>query len=245
MSTRNYSRFIPGEEISDVEQWSFGSIKTTAQVLAAQVKAKETALQETQAAESLRQGYQNGFAAGMAQGHKTGHAQGYDLAKAELQQKHKKQMDDFLATQAREEADRLVSVVANAQSDLADAAQVMAQGVLELSCEMARQVLRQELSINPHVLVPVIREALDLLGAEHKSAVLRMNPVDVDVLLPLVEHQFADMQITLRADNTMLPGGCHIESAGTVVDASLQKRWQRAVASLGLDSAWETPDEPS
>ncbi len=245
MSTRHYSRFIPGEEIGDVEQWNFGSIKTTAQVLAAQVKAKEAALQETQTSESLRQSYQNGFTAGMAQGHKTGQAQGYDLAKAELQQKYQKQMDDFLAHQAREEADRLVSVVANAQSDLADAAQVMAQGVLELSCEMARQVLRQELSINPHVLVPVIRESLDLLGAEHKSAVLRMNPADVEVFLPLVEHQFADMQITLRADNTVLPGGCHIESAGTVVDASLQNRWQRAVASLGLDSAWETPDEPS
>jgi flagellar assembly protein FliH len=241
----NYSRFIPVEEIDDVAQWNFGSIDTAAQTLAAQVKVREAALLETQTAENLKKSYQDGFTAGRAQGHKTGHAQGYDLAKAELQQQYKKQMDDFLAKQARQEADRLIPIFAKIQSDLADAAQVMAQGVLELSCEVARQILRQELSINPHVLVPVIREALDLLGAEHKSAVLRMNTVDVDVFLPLVEHQFADMQITLRADNTILPGGCHIESAGTVVDASLQKRWQRAVASLGLDSAWETPDEPS
>jgi flagellar assembly protein FliH len=245
MSTRNYSRFIPVEEISDVEQWNFGSIETATQVLAAQMKDREAALLETQTAENLQKSYQDGFTAGRAQGHKTGHAQGYDLAKAELQQQYKQQMDDFLANQARQEADRLISVLAKTQSDLADAAQVMAQGVLELSCEVARQVLRQELSINPHVLIPVIREALDLLGAEHKSAVLRMNPSDVEVFLPLVKNQFADMQITLRADNTMLLGGCHIESAGTVVDASLQKRWQRAVASLGLDSAWETSDEPS
>ena len=30
-----------------------------------------------------------------------------------------------------------------------------------------------------------------------------------------------------------------VESAGTVVDGSLDKRWQRAVAALGLDSAWQ------
>jgi flagellar assembly protein FliH len=35
----------------------------------------------------------------------------------------------------------------------------MAQGVLELACELARQVLRHELSVNPNVVQPVIREA--------------------------------------------------------------------------------------
>jgi flagellar assembly protein FliH len=30
-----------------------------------------------------------------------------------------------------------------------------------------------------------------------------------------------------------------VESAGTVVDGSLDKRWQRAVAALGLDCAWQ------
>jgi flagellar assembly protein FliH len=36
-----------------------------------------------------------------------------------------------------------------------------------------------------------------------------------------------------------------VDSAGMVVDATLQKRWQRAVATLGLESSWEDASEPS
>ena len=41
------------------------------------------------------------------------------------------------------------------------------------------------------------------------------------------------------ADATVSRGGCLIESAGTVVNGTLEKRWMRAVANLGLDSPWE------
>ena len=30
---------------------------------------------------------------------------------------------------------------------------------------------------------------------------------------------------------------------GTVVDGTVEKRWQRVVASLGLDSVWEESDD--
>jgi len=229
---RNYTRFIPGEEIEEVEQWRFGAINTAAQLLEAQVKAREVAKDEAYAESARQEGYQSGYTAGMAQGR----AQ----AQAELQQ----QMADFLDRQAKEAAQHFSELMASAQDQLAQAQQVMAQGVLELSCELARQVLRHELSVNPDVLRPVIREALDLLGAEHRSAVVRMHPGDHEVLERLVASEFSDMSMSLRADPAVLPGGCVVESAGMVVDASLQKRWQRAVATLGLASAWESADEP-
>jgi flagellar assembly protein FliH len=127
----------------------------------------------------------------------------------------------------------------SAQSQLTQVQQVMAEGVLELSCELARQVLRQELSVNPNVLMPVIREALGLLDAENRSAVVRMHPHDLDVLEGLMSTEFSGMALSLRADAALQPGGCVVESAGMVVDASLPKRWQRAVATLGLSSVWE------
>jgi len=51
--------------------------------------------------------------------------------------------------------------------------------------------------------------------------------------------------LNLRADPDLLPGSCLVESAGTVIDGTLQKRWQRAVATLGIDSNWEVPGEPA
>ncbi len=229
---RNYTRFIPGEEIEAVEQWRFGAIDTAAQILAAQVKAREVEQQSVQQASMREDGFQAGFLAGVAQGRA--------LAEAELQQK----MADFLATQASDSAQHLAQLFDSAQSQLAQAQQTMAQGVLELSCELARQVLRQELSVNPNVLMPVVREALDLLGVEHRSAVVRMNPLDVDVLEGLLSSEFSGLALNLRSDPALQPGGCIVESAGMVVDASLQKRWQRAVSTLGLANAWEDALEP-
>ncbi len=230
---RNYSRFIPGEEIEAVEQWRFGAIDTAAQMLAAQaqVRASEQDLADMDAAR--QESHQEGYAAGLVQGR----AQ----AEAELQQK----MADFLANHAKDTAQHFSELFNVTQNQLAGAQQTMAQGVLELSCELARQVLRQELSVNPNVLLPVIREALDMLGAEHRSAVVRMHPADLEVLEGLMSTEFAGMALTLRADPALQPGGCVVDSAGMVVDATLQKRWQRAVATLGLDATWEDASEPS
>lgn len=231
MIMRNYARFIPGEEIDAVEQWRFGAIDTAAQMLAAQEMARE-AEQDSARQQSVREeGFQAGYAAGLVDGR----AQ----AEVELQKK----MADFLTSQASESARALSVLFDSAQSQLAEAQQTMAQGVLELSCELARQVLRQELSVNPNVLMPVIREALELLGAEHRSAVVRMHPVDLDVLEGQLSSEFSGMALSLRSDLSLQPGGCVVESAGMVVDASLQKRWQRAVATLGLVNAWEDESE--
>ncbi len=58
MTMRNYARFIPGEEISAVEQWNFSAIDTAAQVLAAQVKAREAQEGQDQVELARQQGYQ-------------------------------------------------------------------------------------------------------------------------------------------------------------------------------------------
>ena len=34
------------------------------------------------------------------------------------------------------------------------------------------------------------------------------------------------------------PGDCRVESAGMAVDGTLDKRWRRAIAALGLTEAW-------
>ncbi|MDD2880972.1 MAG: FliH/SctL family protein [Rhodoferax sp.] len=230
---RNYARFIPGEEIQAAELWNFGAIDTTAQLLEAQAKARASEQDQVDLATACQDSRQAGYAAGLIQGR----AQ----AEAELQQK----MADFLDNQAQAAAQHFGALFATTQSQLAAAQQTMAQGVLELSCELARQVMRQELSVNPNVLLPVIAEALDMLGAEHRSAVVRMNPADLEVLGGLMPSEFTGMALTLRADPALQPGGCVVESAGMVVDATLQKRWQRAVATLGLESSWEGTSEPS
>lgn len=220
---RNYTRFIPGEEIGAVEQWNFGAVDTASQLLAAQVKAREEASDQV-TNDALRQ---EGYAEGFVQGH----------AQATLEAQ--RQITDFIANQGQETARNFAQLFVSVQAQQADAEQVVARGVLELACELARQVVRRELSVNPHALQPVIREALGLLTAENKTALIRMNPLDIEVLEDVLRTEFSGLSLTLLADATMARGGCLIESAGTVVDGTIEKRWMRAVANLGLNPPWE------
>lgn len=220
---RNYSRFIPGEEIDAVEQWNFAAVDTASLLLAAQVKVRDEAADESKQEACRQAGYAEGFAQGRAQ------------ATVEAQ----RQMADYIAHQGSDAARQFARLFATVQAQLAEAEQVMAQGTLELACELARQVLRRELSVDPKAVQPVIREALGLLVADTKSAVVRLHPLDLNVLEEVIRTEFSSLSLTLLADPILTRGGCLIESAGTVVDGTLEKRWMRAVASLGLESSWE------
>jgi flagellar assembly protein FliH len=223
LTMRNYTRFIPGEEVVDAAQWSFGAVDTAALALAAKARAKEEA-KEQAAADMARQ---------------EGYAQGLLDGRAQAMQEAQAQIAAFQASQGQEAARNFASLLIAADAQMGEAQQLMAQGVLELACEIARQILRQELSVNPDVLTPVIREALELLVADSKTAVVRLNPRDHEVIKAVLELEFPGVALALRADPRVSRGGCLVEAAGTVIDGSLEKRWARAVARLGLNLPWE------
>jgi flagellar assembly protein FliH len=220
---RDYTRFIPGEEIDAVARWDFGAVDTASILLAQQAKAREQAAESVQADVLRQEGFADGFAQGLAQ------------ARLEAQ----RQINEFTTHQGEEAALGFARLFQSAQSELVKAEQSIARGILDMACELARQVVRRELSVNPNSTQPVVREALTALLADHKSAVVRLNPLDVDVLQDVVRAEFSGMALTLVADAMVTPGGCLVESAGTVVDGTLEKRWSRAIANLGLDTPWE------
>ena len=226
---RNFNRFIPGEEVGAVAQWDFSAVDTASILLAAQADSRQEAAEQARDDAMRQEGYAQGFAQAQAQ--------------AVLETQHR--IAEFTRNQGDEAAQRLAAVFAATSMQLQQSEQAIAQGVLELACEVARQVLRQELSVNPNVLQPAVREALGMLLADSKSAVVRMNPLDLEVLEEPLRAEFSNLSLTLLADARVDRGGCLVESAGTVVDASVEKRWTRAVATLGLSVPWqEADDEP-
>jgi flagellar assembly protein FliH len=225
--TRNQNRFVSGENIGSVTDWNFAAVDQASIRFAAKLRAQE------QAEESAKTNVakQIGFSEGYAQGH----------AQATLEGERKIQA--FIATQGQDAAKQFGALIASAQSQIAESEQVMAKGVLELACELARQVLRHELASNPNALQPVIREALGMLAVDSKAALIRLHPTDLDILAEVLRQEFSYLSLTLMADANISRGGCIIESAGAVVDATLQRRWSRVVANLGLESSWEVPED--
>jgi flagellar assembly protein FliH len=225
--TRNQNRFVSGENIGSVTDWNFAAVDQASIRFAAKLRAQEQA----EEAAKTNVAKQIGFSEGYAQGH----------AQATLEGERK--IQEFIATQGQDAAKQFGALIAAAQSQIAESEQVMAKGVLELACELARQVLRHELASNPNALQPVIREALGMLAVDSKAALIRLHPTDLDILAEVLRQEFSYLSLTLMADANITRGGCIIESAGAVVDATLQRRWSRVVANLGLESSWEVPED--
>ena len=222
---RESSRFIADEDIDNAAPWNFGAVDTVSLKLARQVKERDEVAERARAEVARQAGFEDGFKQGRAH------------AALEAQNT----INEFTKNQGEEAAKVFVALFQSAQRQLDDAQQTIAQGVLELACELSRQILRQELSVNPNVLLPVVREALGLLVGDSKGSTVRLNPIDLDVLQDTLAAEFATLSLALLPDPTIERGGCLVEAAGTVVDGTLQKRWTRAVANLGLDLSWDEP----
>lgn len=229
--SRNQARFIPGEEVATVTEWDFGAVDQASVRFAAKIKAQADAEALLRDKELRQSGYAEGYAAGYAQGH----------AQATLE--GQRQINDYITHEGKQTAAQFAALFEHAKTQLAASEGVMAQGVLELACELARQVLRHELSSNPNAALPVVREALGLLAVDNKAAVVRLHPLDLDVLDEVLRQEYPSLSLTLLPDASLARGGCLVEAAGTVVDGTVEKRWLRALASLGLERPWEGDDD--
>ena len=229
---RSYSRFIPSEEVGDFTQWKFGAVDGSDLVEPAPEPEPEPLVEipveidEAEQQALAQQACDDAYAEGFAQG------------QAETALEWQRRLDEYIAQQGQESARRLQEVLQTFDASLIDLQQNMAQQVLELACDIARQVVRQELSVNPNPLQPVVREAVGMLVTEGRPATVRLNPVDLEAMAAPLREEVDVPGVQWVADDAVPEGGCIVESAGTVVDGSLDKRWQRAIAALGLDSPW-------
>ncbi len=221
---RPLTRFIPGEDIDAVSRWNFGDIDAAAMLLEEQSRERE--LKEQIA--SVRQQF-----------HAEGYADGFKQGRAQTLLEAQKQISDYIAQQGRETAEQFGSLVESAKSQLEGAEQMAGQAVLELACELARQVLRHEIASNPNVLLPVIREALGMLFSDSRAVQIKLHPLDLDMLQDILSEEYPNLPLTLQPDASITRGGCLVESGGTVIDGRLEKRWARAVGRLGQNLAWE------
>ena len=59
-----------------------------------------------------------------------------------------------------------------------------------------------------------------------------------------LSQELADTPMTLVPDAEIIRGGCVLEATHVTVDATMEGRWRRALASLGLTLKWpqETDD---
>lgn len=219
-----HSRFIPREEIGAVSAWTFTSMDPTEpEPEPAPVTEPEPPGIDEHALQAAREA---AYAEGYAQGHDAG---GQEVREA---------LEATVRKTAEETAVRMAQLLHNTREHLTRSEDQISRHILELACDLARQVVRQELVSNTQHLKPLIAEALSQLVEDGLPATVRMHPADYALMKGALQETLASPKPEFVADASLSPGGCLIESASMSVDATIEKRWARAVGNLGLDAAW-------
>ena len=222
-----HSRFIPREEIEGVAAWHFAAVDGSDEHLHAPASDKS----EGVTSEVLQEARQQAYAEGFERGHEAG---GQEVREA---------LEATVRKTAEETAVRMAQLLHNTKDHLKKSEEKISRHILELACDLARQVVRRELRQQTDHLQPVIDEALSQLIDDGLPATVRMNPADLALMKGALQETLASATPVFVADAAVSPGGCLIESSATTVDATIEKRWSRAVGNLGMNVAWNPGNE--
>ncbi|MDG5977893.1 flagellar assembly protein FliH [Hydrogenophaga taeniospiralis CCUG 15921] len=176
--------------------------------------------------QALNEVREQAYAEGFAHGHDAGSQEVRDALEATVRKT------------AEETAVRMAQLLHTTKEQLTRSEEQISRHILELACDLARQVVRQELQVNTQHLRPVIHEALSQLVDDGLPATVRMNPGDLALMKGALQEALSGPRPEFVADASISPGGCLVESPSTSVDATIEKRWMRAVGNLGLDTPW-------
>jgi flagellar assembly protein FliH len=116
---------------------------------------------------------------------------------------------------------RYVDGIARLQGVVRELGKPLAGEIVELAMVVAREIIGRELSTDRSRIADVVAEALADADGD-AGVVVRMNPAD---LAELRERRPELAQgASFVADRRLAPGGCVVESASQVIDASIEAR---------------------
>lgn len=119
-----------------------------------------------------------------------------------------------------------------------------AEQVLQLALAIARQVVRREVDVDAEAVMPPLREAVSAVIDQQAHPRVHLNPADLAHLRGDLEADGLFKGCRFIPDPSVTRGGCRVETAHTDVDATLETRWQRVLAAVGIDPR-RAPRDPA
>jgi len=136
------------------------------------------------------------------------------------------------------EAAKLAIVLDNLQQAVAGIEQEIADQLLALAIEIANQVMRQSLRLQPELILPLVREAMTALHPHQGQPQLFLHPDDAALVRTRLGEQLAHGNWRISDDSTLTAGGCRVELGASEVDATVETRWRRVVEAIGVSPEW-------
>jgi len=192
-----------------------------------------------------QQAHDEGFSEGHALGLKAAEIEAKatldeELAKLEEQrqqlQQQQEQHQQQMATEQADIAEQsayLTQLLESLTHPLNELDEVVEEQLLQLTINVARQLVRRELKTDPGEIIAIIREAMAILPVGKREIQIFLNAEDIQ----LVKSSFALAEDDQRSwhlveDPLISRGGCRLVSNDSQIDASVEKRLTAVATKL-------------
>ena len=112
----------------------------------------------------------------------------------------------------------------------------IAPDILDISLEIAKKIIKTEMTESPELLLETVNDILKGLSKEETKIMLKVNPTQAAVLkqeVPeIVEMAGLEAKVIIIPDENTMAGGCLVTTSNGVIDATLET--QLAIISEAL-----------
>ena len=148
-------------------------------------------------------------------------------------------LDSFKQSYANQVGAQVGQVLHALDHELGALEQQMAASVARIATELARQVVRSEITQRPALVAQVAREAVNAVLASARQITVQVHPDDHALVAAGCEDALLARGARLLAQPSVARGGCRVESDAGTVDARVAARWVQATQALGTGVPWD------
>lgn len=229
---------VPPEELSAWERWELPLLDEQGNEVAreeeVEVKpltaADIEAIRQSAWEEGREEGRANGYEEGFKQGADEGREQGLKEGRETGEQEGRSQAEQDTRSAIDEKLARLESVMAELVAPIERHQDELESALVNLATVLARAVIHRELSLDSSQVRQVVTDAVNSLPSTRENVRIRINPSDQEWVNEVATR--LDAEISVTTDETILAGGCKVETRHSLVDYTVEKRFQKAVQAM-------------
>lgn len=188
------------EIIEDVDGDNFDFSPMTAEDLQAITEAAE------------KEGFDKGYKQGLSKGELEGKKKAYDETTAQANEVLSNQVSQLLSI-----AEALIDPIDTQENELE-------KTLLNYVVELTRQLLERELQSDSSQVLTFLQRAVQALPIGAENIKVMLNPDDLALVETYAQEHQKDW--SFQSDPNMLPGGCRIETRESLVDYSMEHRFE-------------------
>ena len=118
-----------------------------------------------------------------------------------------------------------IEVFFNAKQEVYDS---IAPDILEIGLDIAKKIIKREMSEDPQILLDNIKDIMKGLSKEETKITLTVNPTQAAILkqnVPEVMQTVGlEAKIVIIPDETVMEGGCGLTTTNGVIDATIESQ---------------------